>query len=398
MSHSQHTSRSGLLIEPIGGASGNMLLGAYLDLRPQLQDGLLEFLSQLDLGQWEFQQQRTIKCQIPAQWCDFKIHDGQQGLLGSKAIDGRISPPVMLQALDRLPSQLVPQCSDLLRLLLESQETSGSCLNGLSLAAALDFCLDIFGFVYCWDQLGRPELFVGSIPVGQGYCRYHGQMWPNPSPSVAKLLLGYPQHRLPLQQETVTPTAAAIIKGMGCQTKLGTFSTLAMGYGAGTSDFPISNVVRLCQIQVDQPQSQQVLSLECDIDDMTGEDLAFLHSGCLQAGALDVQLWQTIAKKNRPSFRLTCLVTQDKLPNLTLWLFDSSSSIGLRYWPVQRHILQRTIELVQTEWGDIRRKVVQLPNGKSRCKWENDDLIRLCQSNGCSPEEMRRLLDRKFQA
>lgn len=363
-----------LLVEPIGGASGNMLLGAFFDLGLPI-NSTLEFLKSLELGNWEFLHNRVVKLGVEGQWCDFRI-DSQQS--------ASINNNELLNYCQRLPKPMESKASLILKKLLEA-EGGASPTHTRPAAAAIDLCLDVFGFLFCWSQLDYCPIWVSPLPLGQGLCRYHGQLWPNPSPVVTKLLQGFPQYRLPIHEETITATGAAILSSLASPLPNQAFVVHQSGYGAGQSDFPMSNVVRLSKASVPATETRpepELVQLDCDLDDMTGEQLANLTDRLILDGAVDAQLISFLGKKGRPGHRLSCLVARTQLDQIGLTLFQNSTTLGYRWHPVSRCILERRIEEVQSPLGTVRRKVAHLPDGSSRWKWEHADIEKLAQQQG----------------
>ena len=56
------------------------------------------------------------------------------------------------------------------------------------------------------------------------------------------------------------------------------------GYGAGSREFETANVVRAILGDTADQAQDQVVELRCNLDDMTGEDLAFAQETLLEAG------------------------------------------------------------------------------------------------------------------
>ncbi len=359
-----------------------MLLAAFLDMGQALEP-LLGFLQSLDLGQWEFAHRQVTKLGVEAQWCDFKISDQNQSGPWSDIVSNR----QLLAICAKLPPAMKQKAELALSNLIQAEASSSATRPA---AAAIDLCLDLFGFLYCWSQLDYCPIWVSPLPLGQGLCRYHGQLWPNPSPVVTRLLQGFPQHRLPIQQETITATGAAILASFSKPISTQAVVVNHHGYGAGQSDFPMSNVVRLSKISLPETQesNQQLVQLECDLDDMTGEQLALLPDRLIASGALDAQLLSFIGKKARPGYRLSCLLPETLTEQLGKTIFQHTSTLGYRWYPVNRTVLERRIETVETPWGPLQSKIATDPNGQTRSKWEHADLESLAAKLGLSQLEL----------
>ena len=131
-----------------------------------------------------------------------------------------------------------------------------------------------------------------------------------------------------VQGELVTPTGAAIAAAIRTRDTLPEqFIIKRMGMGGGKRDYGIAGILRAMWIQVpeenknpeslgetgetreapDDKERDQVMVLESNLDDCTGETLGFVMEELLQAGALDVWYQPIYMKKNRPAYKLSIL-------------------------------------------------------------------------------------------
>ena len=131
--------------------------------------------------------------------------------------------------------------------------------------------------------------------------------------------------------------------------------------GAGSRDiatFP--NVLRMFLGRVDVAEDydmDEVLLLETDIDDSTPEMMGFIYDVLIGSGALDVVIIPSFMKKNRVGFRLSVLVSEDKLDFILRRLFAETTTFGIRVNRVRRYKLFRKEEFVETIWGSVKVKV-----------------------------------------
>jgi uncharacterized protein (DUF111 family) len=163
-----------------------------------------------------------------------------------------------------------------------------------------------------------------------------------------------------LARELCTPTGAAILAH--AVTTWGappTGTPLAIGWGAGDFDLPDrANVVRLT-VMKPAAASPQLWRIEANVDDLTGELAAHALDRTLAAGAVDAWWTAVTMKKGRPALQLTALATADKREQVIATILAETSTIGVRFDAVERHVLARELVSVETPFGAIRVKVAK---------------------------------------
>jgi hypothetical protein len=177
----------------------------------------------------------------------------------------------------------------------------------------------------------------------------------------------------------VTPTGAAIVAAVAQQQAMPGFRIERVGYGAGTRslrDRP--NVLRLVLGKVGVALAHdEIVVLETNIDDYNPELYEYVIERLLEAGARDVYLTPVQMKKGRPGVILSVLCTADDREALGRIVLSETSSIGLRYYPAQRMVLEREVREVTTPYGPIRVKVARDPAGYENLAPEYEDCKRL---------------------
>jgi hypothetical protein len=140
-----------------------------------------------------------------------------------------------------------------------------------------------------------------------------------------------------------------------------------------------------------------LLLLQADVDDMSPEFVPPALEALLAAGAVDVWAHPTTMKKGRPGLRIEALVPAFRRREASDALFRHTTTLGLRYWPVERETLHRDIGEVTWRGFRIRVKRAILPDGTSRLKPEYEDIIQVASALGVAPlqlmEDFRRELD-----
>lgn len=125
----------------------------------------------------------------------------------------------------------------------------------------------------------------------------------------------------------------------------------------------------------------QVALLECNLDDMTGEALAYALDRLLEAGALDAWFTPIIMKKGRPAVVLSVLCRPDDAPALRQVMLRETTTLGVRWRLMEREIAERSTDCVDTPWGPVRRKLKRLAGRVVSVKPEFDDCARLAREH-----------------
>jgi len=233
---------------------------------------------------------------------------------------------------------------------------------------AVDSIIDILGAVFGIECLGIDTLYASSLPVGSGFVETdHGRI-PVPAPATMALLEGVPVYGSGLKQELVTPTGAALVKGLA--SSFGTLPPMTVekvGYGAGTRD--LSDRPNLLRIIIGRDQLEQqvetVVNLEANLDDTYPEWLGFLMDRLFDAGALDVVFCPVQMKKNRPGVLIQVMGRPEQKDELMDILFTESTTLGVRFQFTQRRILERSSVVIDSPWGKMLVKKVVGPDGAS---------------------------------
>ncbi|MCE5271658.1 nickel pincer cofactor biosynthesis protein LarC [bacterium] len=265
---------------------------------------------------------------------------------------------------------------------------------------ALDSIVDIVGAAAGFAHLGVGRGYASPFRFGTGFVEFsHGRL-ALPVPAVASLTLGCPSERTTVPAELTTPTGAAIVTTLVAPEDFSPARPLAfdsVGHGLGSrtlADRP--NMLRLFigeQPAEEQPAGDEVVALECNLDDMQPEYFDYLIEKLFEAGALDVWLSPAQMKKNRPGVCLHVLGREDSLGELARLVFLHSSGIGLRWQRMRRLVLEREAQKIATPWGELSVKAVRLPGGGVRRKPEYDELRAMAARSGLPILELARRVE-----
>jgi uncharacterized protein (TIGR00299 family) protein len=266
---------------------------------------------------------------------------------------------------------------------------------------ATDSIVDIMTAAIGCRELKIEKFHFSPIPMGRGITRSRHGPLPVPGPATLELVKNLPTFGIGLEAETVTPTGAAIIStlgdGFGAQPGM---SVKAIGYGAGHNDFAAHpNLFRLLIGEDDRGAGhEEMLVIETNIDDMNPEFYDYVLERLFAAGARDVFMAPIQMKKNRPATLLTVICEPLRRGDIEKIVFQETSTIGVRCYPVSRTILKRASKKVKTRFGDVALKIVEQPDGSQRAIPEYDDLKRIAAAKKVSlkqlHDEIMRILPR----
>lgn len=254
---------------------------------------------------------------------------------------------------------------------------------------AIDSIVDIVSAAVCFHNLGISRVYVSPLAEGQGYVRCQHGVMPVPVPATANIASG---HGLTLrftenQGEMVTPTGAAIAAALRTEEAMPECYTIEkIGIGAGNKDFEQANILRAMLICPNE-KPQAVWALEANLDDCTGEALGFAMERLLEAGARDVWYTPAFMKKNRPGYTLHILCGASEIECMEQIVFSTTTTIGIRRYPVERTVMERETRRVPTRYGEVPAKICRL-GAQVSCYPEYESVRSICLEKGFGFQEV----------
>ncbi|MBR6471715.1 MAG: nickel pincer cofactor biosynthesis protein LarC [Victivallales bacterium] len=231
---------------------------------------------------------------------------------------------------------------------------------------AYDSIADIVSVAVAVDYLDVASVVFRNLTDGCGtiHCA-HGEL-PVPVPAVVNILFKYaiPLAICEVPTELVTPTGAAIVAALGQGARMPSrYVVKAVGAGAGEREIGRANLLRAMLLEetaTETPNSpdDEVWVLETNVDDATGEQLAFTAELLLEHGARDAHFTPVFMKKGRPGWQLTVLADESKLSEMEGIIFANTTTIGVRRYRCERTCLARKEVVVNTSYGEARVKKV----------------------------------------
>jgi len=242
----------------------------------------------------------------------------------------------------------------------------------------MDAVADVVGVCLLMEKLSPEQVIASPVHTGSGHVHCAHGILPVPAPATALLLQGIPSYGGQVRGELCTPTGAALLKHF--VSRFGdrpVMTVRAVGYGMGKKDFERANCVRAF-LGDSEGERENVTKLECNMDDMTGEDIGFAMEQLFAAGARDVYTLAAGMKKNRPGVLLTVICLTEDADRLAEVMMKHTSTLGIRRQDMSRYTLRRETETVQTAYGEVRVKHAW-GMGVDRAKPEYDDLAALAK-------------------
>jgi pyridinium-3,5-bisthiocarboxylic acid mononucleotide nickel chelatase len=373
-----------LWLNPFSGISGDMLLGALLDLGAPL-DGVRAAVARTGLDGWELRAERVTRGGIGATRAVVEVTD---------------------TTTERHAAELLARVADVplaARAVREIAEVEAG-IHGIDPArvhlheiGGLDTVVDTVGVAAALELLGVAEVHCGPLALGSGTVATRHGVLPVPAPATAALLAraGAPVVGAG-EGETVTPTGAALLLAAGA--RFGPLPAMALqgvGYGAGGRDPAGRANVLQALIGATAGQDERMLLLETNVDDVTGEVLGHLVGRLLDAGAADAWISPIVMKKGRPAHTVHVLVAPERAGGCERIVLAETGSLGLRRTEVDRTALPRRTTTVDVDGHPIRLK-----HGPWGVKPEHDDVAAAAAALDLPLRDVaRRALDiRRFAA
>jgi uncharacterized protein (TIGR00299 family) protein len=410
-------------VDCFSGASGDMFLGALLDLGLPLES-LRAALGSLDVEYGGVTAERVLRAGVSA--TKLRVADGRHdqarprsdhtghdhGDHGHDHAHGDLhhhhhahasghddragghahhhSLADIAQSIDR--SSLSPAGKDRAKQLFHRLAEAEAAIHDMPIAqvhlhevGALDSIVDIVGAVHGMEWLGADRVVASPLNVGSGTVTCAHGTFPVPAPATARLLTGVPVYAGAVTAELVTPTGALLVTGYADSfLALPAMRLTAIGYGAGDRDFAgHPNVLRMLLGEADDRHTdERIVVLECEIDDMNPQLFGPLMDRLHQAGALDVFYASVQMKKNRPGTLVTVVAPPALREALSNLLFAETTTIGVRYQEMARDRLEREVRTVETPLGPIRFKIATRKGRILNASPEFDDCAKAAAERG----------------
>jgi len=348
-----------LRIDSVGGASGDMLLASLIDLGAD-PDELRAGMETLGVEAFDLDVQ-TVNA------------DGQKGTqVNVKVADAHHPHRHLQQVRDIIDSSGIdPAVKKMSIYVFERLATAEAAVHGTTAEAihfhevgAMDAIVDITGCCLALALLKIDAVTLGPLPLGTGTTQcVHGVM-PLPVPATAELLKGHQVTHTDEPHELVTPTGAALLTTwlQRLPPSREYTETVVKKSGVGIGHRKLNgrpNMIRATLLETPGSDATQgsCSVIECNLDDTNPELLGSLAEQLMNDGALDVFTTPIQMKKQRPGTLLTVLSSAKDRERFINMIFAETTSFGIREYRVQRTMLARRHEPVETPYGQVRIKI-----------------------------------------
>jgi uncharacterized protein (TIGR00299 family) protein len=368
------------------GIAGDMALGSLVDAGADL-DAIVGQLETLPVPGWTIEAHAVTRGGVAATHLDVQVTDTEAVRSHTdivRIINGAVLPERARSRALATFARLAEVEGRLHRLPPEQvhfHEVGG-----------IDAIVDIVGTCVALELLGIDEVYSSPVAQGIGMVRSAHGLIPNPVPATIELLRGAPTYGTDVRLELTTPTGAALVstlaQGWG---PMPAMEITASGFGAGTRDLEgrpnavqvvIGTVAEVAQAGLG---GQDVVLLEANLDDATGEILGHALAELIRAGAHDAWLTPIIGKKGRPAHVLSVLADPVHAGRLREIVMAETGTIGVRSAALVRWPAARRIEEVTVGGHLVRVKITA-----ARIKAEFDDTARVAALLGIPAREVAR--------
>lgn len=400
-----------LFYEPFAGISGDMNLGAMIDLGVD-EKYLINELKKLGLeNEYNITVSKSSKMGISGTKVDVRLKDYQplnpSNLIMTPSKEHNHSHrnlPAIEKIIDK--SGLEEEVKVLSKKIFMHVAEAESKVHGLPLnevhfheVGATDSIVDIIGAAICFHNLGVDKVISTPIELGGGFVTAaHGKM-PVPAPATAEIVKDILVKYGGVDHEATTPTGAAILAELVDEfVTSADLKILKTAYGIGHRDVSIPNILRvnLAEEIIKSYETENAVLLECNIDDMSNEVIGNLMDIILEAGANDVSFQNIQMKKNRPAIMISVLCTKEKEEFFKELLFKETSTFGIKSIPIKKSVLKRKVEEVETSFGKVRIKRGLYNNEVIKSKVEFEDVLKISKENGLLLMEVYKQIEKEI--
>ena len=377
------------------GISGNMVLGALLDAGLELKRLEAE-LARLTISGYKLKvetvkrrgmQGTHVEVEVSEHGVERHLHHVEEIITGSD-----------------LPDKVKQRGLDIFRRLAQAEaKVHGAPIESIHFheVGAMDAIVDVMGATIGLWLLGVEKAYASPVHIGRGTVKCAHGVLPVPAPATLELLQGVPIYGRDVDAELVTPTGAAILtttaKSFG---EIPLMRVKQVGYGAGTRELPIPNLLRLSigtmdvigetSEKVEGYERDTATLIETNIDDMNPQFYGHVMDKLFEAGARDVFLTPIQMKKNRPGTLLGVIALRRDEAALAELILRETTTLGVRVQPIRRHEAAREARQVETIYGTLGVKMKVLGGEVVQSVPEYDDCVRLANERGVSLAEVYR--------
>ena len=413
-----------LYFDPFNGISGDMILGALVDLGLPMEH-LRDELGKLKVTGYNLQAEQVERQGIPGMNVQVELsssqdhhhdhdhhhhHDHGKGHTHERGFTEIRS----LIAESGLDPWVKEWATAIFRRLGEAEaKVHQTLIEDVHFheVGAVDSIVDIVGACIGFHYFGVERFYTGPLNLGGGTVTFSHGTWPVPTPATAELVKGFPVFVADVAAELTTPTGAAIVTTFAEKDSRPPVSRYdEFGFGAGDAQFEqMPNMLRLflgraaangssTPGESGRWREEEICLLEANIDDMDAEVFGHFLELALGKGALDVYYTPLHMKKNRPAVKLSLLCRQEDRERMAELIFRETTTFGVRWGQWNRWILDREVKKLRTEDGEVGIKIARLKGEIVSISPEYEDLKAIAERTDIPLKTLRRRVVEKFIA
>ncbi len=382
-----------LYYDCFAGISGDMNLGAMIDLGVD-KGFLISELAKLNLSGYTIEVSREKRHHIEGTHVNVILTNKQDK-----------HPHRNLKDIEQIidSSSLNERVKTTSKTMFQKLAEAESKIHGMPIekihfheVGAVDSIVDIVGAAICFDSLKIGKVICSPVELGGGFVKCKHGTLPIPAPATMEILHGVPVKTGAVQSETTTPTGAAILATLVDEfTEKTDFTINKLGYGIGSKDMDIPNILRVCfGEKTEEPsygkgvEREKAVVIECNIDDMNPELYEHVMEKLFSKGALDTYLSSLIMKKSRPGNILSVLCNPSKEREIIETIFKETTTLGVRKYSVDKFNLKRDFKKIKTKFGEITVKTAYYNDKIIRVKPEYEECKQIAGEKNVSIQEI----------
>ena len=381
----------------VGGASGDMVLGAAVDVGVRISD-ISQALDKLNVKGFSLSAEPGLRGGLGGTIVNVELSDE-----GKRA--RRFSDFMEIVQSSGLSDNTIRKSCDIFKRLQEAElQVHGAKDDDPKLheLGELDTLVDVVGSVVALELLEVSQVYSSPMPSGTGVIQTVHGMVPATAPATAALFaisgapITMPPNGVSETGEMVTPTGAAIL------TTLATFEQPSMninciGYGLGSRNpqqYP--NALGLwIGDNTNDNQTNNLSVIETNIDDMSGEILGYVQEKLFLLGARDVWFTPIQMKKNRPGTMLSAIVSSVIESQAIKLILTETTTLGVRTRPLVRYEAERDIVYVKSTIGRVPVKVKRFEGRNILASPEYDACRIIALERNMPIQEVYRIVQRE---
>lgn len=351
-----------LVFEPFSGASGDMIIGSLLDLGVKE----LKIADAISVFNLEMEVKEVEKRGIVAKKVAF-VSKSEESAKRARPLRSYTD---IVRTIEHsgLSEEIIQNSLSVFERIADAEaKVHGEQKESLTFheIGAWDTIGDLIGSAIAFQEI-RPEVVVSTpISVGSGFVDCEHGLLPVPAPATVEILkdtsLLYQGGPFASASELLTPTGAALLAHFVQRSEpfLPQMRIEKAGYGAGSQDLPMPNVLRASLGELAGLSRDNIEVLETNVDNVTGEVLGNLIEVLMaEEGAKDVAIAPVLMKKGRTGHIIKVITAPQDAARIAHRIMEETGSLGVRVMQVKhRFVADREEKKVKVRIKGVEKEV-----------------------------------------